>query len=572
MILPHEQAPAGEWGFRDLAWRANPKIGNLVNKGAARRVGAMTADVERQPEADHDLLGFSWQLQKRHEALTSLQGRKAKGQIFTPPAISAFMASLFSAFRRRLRVLDAGAGVGILSAALCQRLIGLRPPRTLELHLFETDPALLPLIEANMNHCRRELEREGHVMSYTIHAKDFLLATARSACQAGLFEEDLDLGEFDLAIMNPPYFKVGGDSPYARKMADVVHGQPNVYALFLAKAAEMLRANGELVAITPRSFCNGLYFRGFRRWFFERMSLRRIHLFESRTHAFQEAKILQESLITLSRRLGRQARTTSVSTSFGRDLAANLDVQTLPAERVLDDTCGDMVVRIPASADDALVLDITRSWPDRFAGLGLRISTGPVVLFRATRFLLEEPNGQEFAPLLSVHNVRPFRIVWPLRKNNKPAAVLVCPDSLRLLVPARNYVLLRRFSAKEERRRLIASLFLRSSTERPYVALENHLNYVYHAKRELTMDETYGLTALFNSALFDRYFRAISGNTQVNATEIRTMKFPDLGAVAAIGKRISEVQDFDQGPIERIVLDQLHIHGPLRRFLTKPKQ
>ena len=129
----------------------------------------------------------------------------------------------------------------------------------------------------------------------------------------------------------------------------------------------------------------------------------------------------------------------------------------------------------------------------------------------------------ETAPLLEPHNVRPFETIWPVEKRGKPTAFRVCRDSLKHLVPTRNYVLLRRFSAKEERRRLTASWFLQRRNPRPYLALENHLNYVYHAERELTADEVYGLTALFNSALLDRYFRIISGNTQVNATEIRTI-------------------------------------------------
>ena len=63
-----------------------------------------------------------------------------------------------------------------------------------------------------------------------------------------------------------------------RAFAEIVHGQPNVYALFMAAAVELLKHGGELIAITPRSFCNGLYFREFRRWLLARMSLRHIHL------------------------------------------------------------------------------------------------------------------------------------------------------------------------------------------------------------------------------------------------------------------------------------------------------
>ena len=67
----------------------------------------------------------------------------------------------------------------------------------------------------------------------------------------------------------------------------------------------------------------------------------------------------------------------------------------MPSAKVLDDTSGDMVLRIPATAQDAAVVDAVESWPDRFAELGLQVSTGRVVLFRAEEFLLARSDGEE---------------------------------------------------------------------------------------------------------------------------------------------------------------------------------
>ena len=529
----------------------------------------MTEIMRQHDRNSLDLLAFSSALQRRHEGATSIAERKEKGQVFTPPAVGRFMASLFSRFPRQFRLLDPGAGLGSLSAAVCERIARLRTPHSCEFHLFETDPVLTALLHENMEHCRNAMEQAGHQFAYGIHQEDFLLGTDRPSGQLPLFEDDDRLGDFDAVIMNPPYFKVGGSSRYARRMADVVHGQPNIYALFLARAAEMMRRGGELVAITPRSFCNGLYFRTVRRWFLSRMALRHIHLFESRKDTFKEASVLQESLITSWQRQEHPAPNVTVSTSSGLELPQRSDFRTVASSRILDDSCDDMVVRILATNEDSGIIDLVESWPNRFAELGLRISTGPVVLFRATRFLLEKPNGNGSIPLLTIHNVKRFATVWPVEKKNKPMAFHVCPDSLRLLVPSRNYVLLRRFSAKEERRRLTASYYLRDDAAQEYVALENHLNYVYHAERELSVNETYGLAALFNSVLFDRYFRTISGNTQVNATEIRTMRFPDLGTVATIGRLTRKLRDLNSEQVEKIVLEELQIDTTLKRHLVE---
>ena len=125
-----------------------------------------------------------------------------------------------------------------------------------------------------------------------------------------------------------------------------------------------------------------------------------------------------------------------------------------------------------------------------------------------------------------------------MAKTGKHQAFKCCEDSLRLLVPTKNYVLIKRFSSKEERRRLTAACLLKADFPVPYVGIENHVNYVYHAQRDLTEDEVYGIAAVFNSPLIDRYFRTISGNTQVNATEIRAMNFPELKLLSRIGKKV----------------------------------
>jgi adenine-specific DNA-methyltransferase len=554
-----------------------PKKGYCPNRNSALHCGEdeiSTEDLvddrkmaQLNQKQDGSVVAFAARLVGQYEAATSGAQRKARGQIFTPPEISRFMASLLPTRSKQFRLLDPGAGIGSLAAGVCERFLQLEPRRNLEVHLFENDPELLPRLRANMENCREALRQAGHSMSYKIHPNDFILWNLwGDDSQLTLFPNDA-IGRFDGVVMNPPYFKINRGSPYAKVMEHVVHGQPNIYALFLAAAAQSLRSGGTLVAITPRSFCNGLYFRGFRRWFFGRMSLEHIHLFQSRTHAFREANVLQESVITVSRRRGEPAEHITITTSHGRQLDGALNRQTLSAETVLDDACGDKLVRIPETAEDARIIDYVESWESRFTDVGLRISTGPVVLFRAAKFLLRHPSGSRSAPLLSAHNVRPFETVWPIEKKDKPAAFQICPDSVRHLVRTRNYVLLRRFTAKEEHRRLVASCFLSSSQPCSYVALENHLNYVYHEKRDLSGDEVFGIASLFNSVLLDRYFRSVSGNTQVNATEVRTMKFPEMETIARIGKHVRNLGARLPREVEQVVLRELGFDGKLLRYL-----
>jgi adenine-specific DNA-methyltransferase len=201
------------------------------------------------------------------------------------------------------------------------------------------------------------------------------------------------------------------------------------------------------------------------------------------------------------------------------------------------------------------------SLPHRFHELGFEISTGPVVTFRSTEFLRTE-RAKDTAPLLWMHNVRPFVTRFP-PNIGKPMHITVSLASKKLLVPARTYVLLKRFTAKEEKRRLVAGILNSSDSYCEWVGLENHLNFVYRKDPQLASTEAFGLAAFFNSALVDRYFRTISGNTQVNATEIRTMPVPDLATLVKIGHSVEQQTSRDYAQIERIVGETLRLPGPL---------
>jgi adenine-specific DNA-methyltransferase len=503
-----------------------------------------------------ELIAYCAELQCRYLNSTGSEHLKKMGQVFTPPEIAEYMAGLFSPVPRHVRLLDPGAGVGILAAAYCERLLKSRSGRTAEVHAFENDPRLADLLAKNLTHCREKLARSGHVLDFVVHQEDFIAAASPSLDESRLRFDDEIPKDFDAVIVNPPYFKLRRDSRHARLMDRVVHGQPNAYAIFLALAAHLLKENGELVAITPRSFCNGLYFRGFRRWFLDRMAIDHIHLFESRTDTFGDQGVLQEAVITKSHRCGRRTSSVSVSTSVGKKIAPQTSGLECETNEVIDDSRGDAIIRIPVCDGDREVMRIVESMPLRFDETGLRISTGPVVVFRAAEWLLHDRNGESAVSLLMAHNVKPFATSWPVVRKDHPKYIIdskVTRDR-RLLVPLRNYVVLKRFSAKEERRRLVAGCLLRESYRGARIGLENHLNYVYHFDRDLDEEEVYGIAALFNSDLLDRYFRVFSGNTQVNAREIRSLPFPSMPVLGRIGAEIKHVCDPSPSVVDEIVL------------------
>jgi len=79
----------------------------------------------------------------------------------------------------------------------------------------------------------------------------------------------------------------------------------------------------------------------------------------------------------------------------------------------------------------------------------------------------------------------------------------------------------KRISAKEQSRRLEGALIPGHSQG---YFLENHLNFIKREHEQAPSLEV--LQILLNSALWDRLFRLINGNTQVSAKEIRIFPIP----------------------------------------------
>lgn len=506
-----------------------------------------------EPYAGERPVAYADRVGRQYVTAVSDEHKKRLGQYLTPPAVADFMARLYTPpGEAALRWLDPGAGAGILACALCEALVGQRrSPQQLELVVYETDPGLIEGLQSALTYTQRWLSAREIALHPVIRTEDFVLANAAVLDSTPRLFALSSLADslFDGVIVNPPYLKIPLDDPRARAASAVVHGQPNLYALFMAVAAALLKPGGELLVISPRSYTAGLYFRRFREYFFARMVPLAIHLFGSRREAFERDAVLQENVILHARRaddwqLETPPTTVRVSFSAGISDLSWAHRRTVSLPDVLDWGSRNKVLSIPVDDSDDYVTAVVQAWKGNLRAYGLEISTGPVVPFRAATFLTPSATLSEtHAPLLWLQNVQAMRVIWPTTARGKPQTLLVTPESQSLLVADRNYVLLRRFSAKEQRRRLTAAPYLAGTLGTPWLALENHLNYIYRPGGELSAAEAYGLAALLNSRWLDTYFRTFNGNTQVSATELRELPLPPLETIVAMGQHLLALAD-----------------------------
>ena len=502
---------------------------------------------------------FCDQLAGLYLAHASATHRKARGQFFTPPAIARFMAVLSAPFPSGALVVEPGAGVGILIAALAERVMRTEDCREWRVMAYENDPVLLPALKLALGYVRRWLDDQGIRFRFQVKQEDFILANVALLRPAPLLESLNDETHPQLIIANPPYFKIPKTDPRVAVLPEVVHGQPNIYALFMAAAAKLLQAEGQLIFITPRSFCSGPYFRKFRQWFFRTVALERIHLFKSRTETFARDQVLQENVILDCTKTTVQHELVQISSSRGmQDLEAAL-LRRIPRHEVLDLESSEAVLSVPIAETDSAVREIFDRWSDRLGSFGLHISTGPIVPFR-TGALTHHGDGMEAAPVLWVQHVGRMEVTWPLYRFAKPQNIRVTPETNRLLLPNINYVLMRRFSPKEENSRITAAPYLGGSLPSQFLGIENHVNYIHRPNGSLSTVESLGLAAFLNSRWVDQYFRMSSGNTQVSATEIRNLPLPPLEKIHRIGERLQEAEAVSKvALVNKIVGEELRL-------------
>lgn len=488
-------------------------------------------------------------VERRRRAVSdglSARHRARLGQFFTPPDVSEFLASLLALPERgTVRLLDPGAGVGSLSTAVVARLIRESRPVQLEITAFEVDGALGPHLEASLRECVTTANAHGLDVSFAARTQSFIEYATGTVFEAPQ--------RFDAAIMNPPYRKVNTSSPERLAAERVGLRASNLYTIFLGLTADLLDEGGQISAIVPRSFANGPYHEPFRRFFLDRMSLDVVHIYEQRDAVFADSEVLQENVVL---RASRQRQQSSVEISVSSGPEDPRASRLVAATEVLHPSDPHTFVRIPTTERDTWIAEQVASLPASLMDLNAAVSTGRVVDFRTRASLRDEPND-ETVPLIYPGHLVGGRLVWPAPESKKPNALTRCDDTASLLLPNETYVVVKRFSAKEERRRVVAAVSSPDDLPGDEVAFENHLNVFHRQNRGLPSLLAHGLCAYLNCTLVDEYVRTFSGHTQINATDLRQLRYPGLQQLLDLGAALPPGDLPDQRALDALVADHV---------------
>lgn len=468
--------------------------------------------------------------------------RSKLGQFLTPLPVATHLGGLFSEHRHdHVVLLDAGAGVGSLTAAAVKRLLTLqKKPQNLHLVGWEIEPVFHDFLEDILSRLCQTAEDYGIKADYEIRTDDFIEGASRLVGDDLFSHNDLRVTH---AILNPPFRKISADSHDRSLLSTLEIECTNLYTAFVWLAGRMLCRHGEIAAITPRSFCNGPYFRPFREWLLSEMSLDHFIMVNERNLAFSEDEVLQETILYHGVRGIASPKRVFIETASGAKLEDLIGRDVPFSEFVLPNDPERFLHLTPDCHQDDIRRQV-ESLLNSLEDLDLNISTGRVVDFRATDYLRQMPEDKT-VPLIYPHHLVDGEVKWPVPHPKKCNAILDSSATESLLVPMGAYVLLRRFTSKEEKRRIVATVFeptdeLKSARA---VGFENHLNYFHSNGQPLDPILARGLAAFLNSSVLDEYFRQFNGHTQVNATDLRRIPFPPREQLISLGFRSADIKD-----------------------------
>ena len=279
--------------------------------------------------------------------------------------------------------------------------------------------------------------------------------------------------------------------------------------------------------------------------------IEQIHIFVSRDKVFSEEQVLQETMIIKVKKTHKSPDQVLITSSVSNADFSDIIKLSVPYSTVV--TGSMLYVYLPTCAEDIDVINKINTYHKTFPDEGLRMRTGIVVDFRQWEDLRKEP-GNHILPLFYSQHIKNGKV------NHNPSGKEYdwIVDSKRGLIQEnKNYVFCKRFTAKEERRRLQCGIYCpKDFLKYRFIATQNKINFVDRMDgMGMDLNTTYGVYALLNSTLFDMYYRILNGSTQVNSTEINSINVPPLKLIDQIGNELIDSGDLSTDNCDRIITE-----------------
>lgn len=449
---------------------------------------------------------------------------------------------------------------GVMAAALADKIAATGQNIKIKITLYIDNKKRIPLLEQNLKFLQEKLAQSNNALEFRIEQKDFIAAHAHLFYEQPLFSEHENQNNFDLILSNPPVYKISKLTSDLKSINNIISGQANIFTFYLALASELLTEKGQLFILTPEKFLSSLFFRNFRKWLLNQIKPVAIHI-------FQAESLLKDVVLTFKK---NQSEATSIKINL-YDAQHRIKSFSSPANSLLPTRDPNKVIPQPLDEREIEILHLVRSWKKRFSYVGLKVSSGRIIPAEVKSLLKIHKKEDEKArrPLLWPDHLQNFSITHPLADFKAPQTIRFAAEEGKRFIKNQRYVIVKRMMTEHYQRKIYAGYYAPALFETNLIALEKRLIYIWKAEGKLSLEESLGIMAIFNSRIVNNYFRIMSGTRTISAADIRALPIPELEKIIEIGAAINHLKELDYDHIDRIIYEKLGIPAAIQSYLGK---
>lgn len=479
------------------------------------------------------------------------------GRIFTKKNTAALMAKMIKLDpgKKAYTVLDPGAGTGILSAAVIEHICKNAPEcRQIFLTCYEDDVDFIPMLEDNLERIRKKCRHDYDVRLFvTVYHENYLI-DVKNHYTVTFFNTVED--KFDIIICNPPTDLIDKGSEEALSVGGVTMLKVSAAFLFLKVASEHLEPAGQLAIMLPTTVATASSLSEIRKGIAKLLSIRRIHLFVGKQKNTKRAIPLKKSVIIAYE---NNTEHTDIEITTSTDDGSEAKLTALPALDygfVVDEKDGSLT--LPKSIEETRIVKYIGNFPETLSSLGLKMSTG-LIIDSKCKDMLHDTERPGTIPVIrpSAMIAGGIRIPTPGGKKQ-----YLLPTHSSLFQRNKNLIIIKRVPAKSDERFINSAVYF--AGQRPanqYISTHNKINFIdtLDDKEEMCARLVFGLFAILNSTIYDRYFSIVSKSKQINAKEMKNLRLPPKNLIENMGMRLMAGRDNSVAACDAIVNPTLHI-------------
>lgn len=302
---------------------------------------------------------------------------------------------------------------------------------------------------------------------------------------------NFDGKKYDLIIGNPPYFELAKDVKMSINddFKDIVSGRTNIYSLFIFKSIKLLKKNGQLIFIIPKTILSGKYFSKLREYIHKHCYILDIIKFDN-SNLFKKAL---QSVIILKLQL--------------RDL------------RDINNEKNNYILKINKELyfvkdKEELKIDVETT---TISDLNCIVKTGNIV-WNQHKELLSNNKTENTLRVIMASNIKSGKLI--IKENTdvliEKKQYMTINDLNRHLIISGPYILINRIVGLNPPRLNI--YFEKSNNNESKCFIENHVNFIKGPLENLTR-----IYNSLNNNFTVKFIKELIGNTQLSQNELENI-------------------------------------------------